>query len=56
MDYFLEPDSFEGSNIKVELNLSDYTTESDFKGATDIDTSTVNREDYLISFKLDLIN
>ena len=56
MNYFLEPYSFEGSNIKVELDLSNYTTESDFKGATGIDTSTFTREDDLISFKLDLIN
>ena len=36
-EYFPEPKSF-GTNIKVELNLSNYATKADFKKATDVDT------------------
>ena len=37
--YFLEPKSL-GGKMKVEIDLSNYTTTLDFKNATGIDTSS----------------
>ena len=39
--YFPEPYNRFGGNVKVELDLSDYTTKTDFKNATGIDTSNL---------------
>ena len=36
-EYFPEPQSF-GRTVKVELDLSNYTTKTDLKNATGIDT------------------
>ena len=36
-EYFSEPKSLDG-RVKVELNLSNYATKSDFKNATGVDT------------------
>ena len=37
-EYFTEP-KFSGGRVKVELDLSNYTTKADLKNATGIDTS-----------------
>ena len=37
-EYFPEPKS-SGGRVKVELDFSNYATKSDFKNATDVDTS-----------------
>ena len=37
-EYFPKPDSL-GANVKVELDLSNYATNTDLKNATGVDTS-----------------
>ena len=37
-EYFRKPNSL-GANVKVELDLSNYVTKTDFKNATGFDTS-----------------
>ena len=37
-EYFPKPESLQ-TNVKVELDLSNYATKTDFKNATGIDTS-----------------
>ena len=37
-EYFPEPKSLEGK-VKVDLDLSNYATKTDFKNATGVDTS-----------------
>ena len=37
-EYFPKPNSL-GANVKVELDLSNYTTKADLKNATGADTS-----------------
>ena len=37
-EFFPKPKSL-GTNVKVELDLSNYATKADLKNATDIDTS-----------------
>ena len=39
--YFSEPSDRFGGNIKVELDLSNYATKADLKGATRVDTSNL---------------
>ena len=38
-EYFLKP-KFLGAKIKVELDMSNYATKTDFKNATGVDTSS----------------
>ena len=42
--------------MKVELDLSDYATKTDFKNATEIDTSSFAKKVDLASLKSDLDN
>ena len=52
--YFPKPHrAFEG-NVKVELDLSSYTTESDFKNATGIDISKLAAKSDLVSLKAEV--
>ena len=37
-EYFPKPNSL-GANVKVELDLSNYATKADLKGATGVDAS-----------------
>ena len=37
-EYFSEP-KYSTGRVKVELDLPNYATDSDFKNATDVDTS-----------------
>ena len=39
--YFPKPSDRFGGNIKVELDLSNYATKADLKGATRVDTSNL---------------
>ena len=41
MSYYPEPDSHGRNKMKVELDLSNYGTKADLKGATVIDTSNL---------------
>ena len=52
------PETFDlsGENVKVELDLSNYATKADLKGATCIDTSTLASETDLVSLKTKLHN
>ena len=50
-EYFLKPDSFWG-NIKVELDLFNYTAKADFKNATGVDTSAKKND--LVNLKSDV--
>ena len=52
--YFPKPyRAFEG-NVKVELDLSSYTTKSDLKNATGIDTSKLAAKSDLVSLKAEV--
>ena len=51
--YFPEPKSF-GNKVKVELDLSNYTTKSGLKNATGADTSKFAKNVGLVSLKSDL--
>ena len=42
-EYFPKAKSF-GTNVKLELDLSDYATKSDFKNATSIDTLSFTKK------------
>ena len=48
--YFLQPKSLDGK-VKVELDLSVYATKTDFKNATEIDTSSFAKKIDLASLK-----
>ena len=52
------PETFDrsGENVKVELDLSNYATKPDLKGATCIDTSTLASKTDLVSLKTKLHN
>ena len=52
-EYFPEPKSL-GGKVKVELDLSNYTTKADLKNATGIDTSSFAKKVDLASLKSDL--
>ena len=41
--YFLKPKSL-GAIVKVDLDLTNYATKSDFKNVTAIDTSTLAKK------------
>ena len=49
-EYFPEPKSF-GKRVKVELDLSNYTTKAGFKKATDADTSKFAKKVDLANLK-----
>ena len=42
-EYFLKPNSL-GANLKVELDMSNNATKADFKNATGIDTSKLDKK------------
>ena len=48
--YFPEPNSLR-SNVKVELDLSNYATKADLKNATGVDTSKFAKKIDLASLK-----
>ena len=57
-EYFLEPES-SGRRVKVELNLSNYTTKADLKNATGVNTSKFAKKVDLAHLKgkiLDITN
>ena len=43
MNIFQQP-KYLGANVKFELDLSNYATKADLKGATDIDTSNFDKK------------
>ena len=47
MSYYPEPDSHVTNRIKAELDLSSYSTKSDIKGVTGINTSNLTAREYL---------
>ena len=49
--YFPEPYERSNGNVKAELDLSNYATKADLKGATGIDTSTLPSKTNLTSLK-----
>ena len=52
-EYFPKPKSL-GANVKVELDLSYYTTKADFKNAAGVDTSDFARKTDLANLKSDV--
>ena len=50
IEYFLKPKPLVG-NMKVELDLSNYTTNSDLKNATGVDSSKFSKKVDLASIK-----
>ena len=53
MDFFPKPNSL-GANVKVELDLSNYATKTDFKNATGVDTSDFAKKTDLANLKSDV--
>ena len=51
--YFPEPKS-SGGRVKVELNLSNYTTKTDLKNALGVDTSSFAKKSDLANLKSDV--
>ena len=51
-EYFPKPKSL-GSNVKVELNLSNYARKTDLGNATGIDTSDFPKKTDLANLKFD---
>ena len=54
ISYFSEPYNHSKNQIKVELDLPDYATKSDSKGATNINTRKFAKEAYLGDLKSDV--
>ena len=52
ISYFPEPYIHSKSKIKVELDLSNYTTKSDLKSATGVDASKIAKKVDLADLKL----
>ena len=52
-EYFPKPKSL-GANVKVELNLSNYATETDLKDATGVDTLSFAKKTDLANLKSDV--
>ena len=52
-NYFPKP-KFLGANVKTELDLSNYTTKSDFKNVTGVDTSDFAKKTDLANLKSDV--
>ena len=51
--YFTEPKS-SGRRVKVELDLSNYATKTDFKNVTGVDTSSFAKNIDLANLKFDV--
>ena len=51
--YFPKPNSL-GTNVKVELDLSNYATKSDLKNASGVDTSSFAKKTDLAKLKSDV--
>ena len=54
MNYYPGAESYSRNGIKDELDLSNYTTKSDLKGATDINKSHFAKKADLANLKLDV--
>ena len=54
MSYFPDPYTRSKSKIKVELDLSNYVTNSDLRNVTDVDTSQFAKRTDLTSSKSDV--
>ena len=54
-EYFPEPKS-SGGRVKVELDLFNYATKTDFKNATSVDTSSFAKETDLANLKSNVVN
>ena len=52
--YFLKPYERFGKNIKVDLDLSNYTRKPDLKGATGVDTSNLAAKSDLASLQAEV--
>ena len=52
--YFLKPYESFGKNIKVDLDLSNYTRKADLKGATGVDTSNLAAKSELASLQAEV--
>ena len=52
-EYFAKPNSI-GANVKVELDLSNYTTKTDLKNATGVDTSSFAKKSDSANLKSDV--
>ena len=50
-EYFPKPYKYFGGNVKVELDLSNYSAKADLKGATGVDKSNVAAKSDLASLK-----
>ena len=53
MNIFPKP-NYLGANVKVELDLPNYTTKTDFKNATGVDTSSFAKKTDLANLKSDV--
>ena len=56
MSYFPEPHSHRKTKIKVDLDLSNYSTKADLKGATGADTSNLAVKSDVTSLKDEVNN
>ena len=52
--YFAKPYHRFGWNVKVELDLSNYATTANLKGATGVDTSNLLAKSYLASLEAEV--
>ena len=52
--YFPKPCKLSSGNIKLELDLSNYATKADLKGATCVDTSNIAAKTDLASLKAEV--
>ena len=52
-EYFSKPKSLEG-NVKVELDLSNYTTKADLKNATEVNKMDYAKKTDLVNLKFDV--
>ena len=52
-EYFPEPNSL-GGNVKFELDLSNYATETELKNATGVDTSSFAKNTDLANLKFNV--
>ena len=52
-EYFAKPNSI-GANVKVELDLSNYTTKTDLQNATGVDTSFFAKKADSVNLKSDV--
>ena len=52
-EYFPKPNSL-GTNVKVELDSSNYATKSDLKNASGVDTSSFAKKTDLAKLKSDV--